>query len=129
MTGTCGICEQVILVADLITCYGPCKKPFHGKCVNLSNAVLRTIANNPNITWNCDECIEPMNVPVALTEMSKSLVALTETIANNSKVLATLVANSNSTKKNFSLLWPPLMPEPFPALLLATRDVVLILFL
>lgn len=102
MAGNCGICEQVILVADLINCNGSCKKPFHGKCVNLSNAVMRAIANNANITWNCDTCIGKINVPGDFTEMSKSLVALTETIANNSKVLATLVANSNLAQKSFA---------------------------
>lgn len=106
MSGICAICEQVASDsgADVITCYGPCKKAFHGKCVNLSNAVLKTIANNNNISWNCDDCNKPTNVPGDLTEISKSLVALTEAVASNSKVLATLVANSIAPKSFTSVV-------------------------
>lgn len=105
MSINCKHCDQIASVGgpDVIACYGTCNGTFHGKCVSLSAAVMKTIANNPNISWNCDNCNAPTGlISEVMKELKGSLAELTKAVANNTSVLANVVASGSKTTKSFA---------------------------
>uniref|UniRef100_A0A8D8ATG5 (northern house mosquito) hypothetical protein n=1 Tax=Culex pipiens TaxID=7175 RepID=A0A8D8ATG5_CULPI len=52
---SCGS-TSCIYTDQLVACDGPCRKNFHGMCVELSKTDLSVIDSSSNIVWFCDEC-------------------------------------------------------------------------
>lgn len=105
MSINCEHCDQIASVGgpDVIACYGTCNGTFHGKCVSLSTAVMKTIANNPNISWNCDNCRTPTGmISEVMKELKGSLAELTKAVASNTSVLANAVAVGSNAPKSFA---------------------------
>lgn len=52
---SCGS-TSCIYTDQLVACDGPCRKNFHGMCVELSKTDLSVIGSSSNIVWFCAEC-------------------------------------------------------------------------
>lgn len=53
---TCLLCsDNFIVKTKFITCY-LCQKKFHPTCANIKDLVSKTLIENKNLKWFCDEC-------------------------------------------------------------------------
>lgn len=58
MAELCGTCKaECINMADCLTCDGPCRRIFHGDCVNITKKARFEVKKFKNIMWNCDDCL------------------------------------------------------------------------
>lgn len=67
---TCNICTvSVTSKSPGLQCNGPCKKFYHGKCVDLTKTYLMAF-KTPGSSWKCPECRNPsdLNNSVVVTD-------------------------------------------------------------
>src|SRR5436190_17855748 len=51
-------CNLEISSKELISCYGPCGRSFHYKCMKLTKSTFESLNNNKQIKFVCDICEE-----------------------------------------------------------------------
>ena len=58
MEVNCDKCNLEISSKELISCYGPCGRSFHYKCMKLTKPTVESLNNNKQIKFVCEICEE-----------------------------------------------------------------------